>query len=94
VAVVLSIAVTEVREGTTKAPDCTGKVFEEKPCPETVNEVKASAFDILVLKGKKVVEPKMLKPVSDSGLRLRPFWSKEVVRASDCGAAEVPEVLI
>jgi hypothetical protein len=80
VAVVLLITTTEVREGTTKAPDCTGKVLDEKPCPETMNEVKASAFDILVLKGKKVVEPKILKPVSDSGLRTRPNLSREVVR--------------
>ena len=89
-AVVLLIVVRVVREGTTKAPDCTGKLWDEIPGAETLNEVKASGFDIWVLNGKKVVDPKMLEPVSDSGVRRRPCSSREVVRFSDCGAAEVP----
>jgi hypothetical protein len=86
--------VTEVRDGTTNALDCTEKVLGERPGLDTVKEVNASGFEILVLNGKKVVEPKTLKPVADSGVRSMPFLSRDVVRTREVVVVVVPEVRI
>jgi hypothetical protein len=86
--------VIEVRDGTTNADDCTEKVLGERLGPETVKEVNASGFEILVLKGKNVVEPKTLKPLADSGVRSMPLLSRDVVRTREVGVVVAPEVRI
>jgi len=86
--------VTEVRDGTTNEDDCTEKVLGERRWPETVKELNASGLEILVLKGKKVVEPKTLKPVADSGASPMPSLSMDVARTKEAGVVAPEEVRI
>jgi hypothetical protein len=71
--VLVSSDMAVLREGTTKVLDCARKVCGSTPEPDTVKEVREVS---VIEKGKKVVVPKTLVPIEDSGVSVKDALSE------------------